>query len=545
MTSQNLKPEYNRQELIDFVYDEKKNDEVKHYHDIFSAVHKYFLVKYGDGHPFFTTLSFTTRRLTLLGIAREIFNDVKQDIDQHQEEKRREYEQARLQAAQLQYNNAKIYVRTLARTHKKKHTLKQIAALQQMERFRNKQDILNQLYNEYATQWDAINAQQVQPRPSVSREKPFKQRIDDYVTLHPDDLLDFDQFKAVIRTWNRNMSEEQAYKYYKNAFFKVPGVNIQVDEPQDLTKLGFKNVDKYKYGLEDYELKPVIEESIVNSFPLTENIKKYKLHKLAPRGTYMIDLMFGSDTFKNLTYLVAINVNTRYVCIELTNIPNDSGEFLKNNTKTTTSYLRALTKIMNAVRDTQPIKYLTGDGESAFASILAQAFYREHGITFHPVPRMSIPGKKSTDPLHSSLGLIDRFIRTLRDMLYQAGYETTPKAIQEMVRQYNNAPHKSLSKWIGFDVSPSMVQNDRNMEEFITTKIYKANIATKINTDFDLQPGTKVKVYNEKNVLGKRRTICIPGIIRGMQGSLYKVEIQVNGQTKIELVPRYKITHYL
>ena len=475
MTSQNLKPEYNRQELIDFVYDEKKNDEVKHYHDIFSAVHKYFLVKYGDGHPFFTTLSFTTRRLTLLGIAREIFNDVKQDIDQHQEEKRREYEQARLQAAQLQYNNAKIYVRTLARTHKKKHTLKQIAALQQMERFRNKQDILNQLYNE-----------------------------------HPDDLLDFDQFKAVIRTWNRNMSEEQAYKYYKDAFFKVPGVNIQVDEPQDLTKLGFKNVDKYKYGLEDYELKPVIEESIVNSFPLTENIKKYKLHKLAPRGTYMIDLMFGSDTFKNLTYLVAINVNTRYVCIELTNIPNDSGEF-----------------------------------ESAFASILAQAFYREHGITFHPVPRMSIPGKKSTDPLHSSLGLIDRFIRTLRDMLYQAGYETTPKAIQEMVRQYNNAPHKSLSKWIGFDVSPSMVQNDRNMEEFITTKIYKANIATKINTDFDLQPGTKVKVYNEKNVLGKRRTICIPGIIRGMQGSLYKVEIQVNGQTKIELVPRYKITHYL
>ena len=104
-----------------------------------------------------------------------------------------------------------------------------------------------------------------------------------------------------------------------------------------------------------------------------------------------------------------------------------------------------------------------------------------------------------SNPLHTSLGLIDRMVRTIRDMIFNAGLEMTPLAIKEMVRQYNNAPHSSLSKWIGFDVSPLTVQRDKNKEEYIVMKINKANLNTRMMHSFDLPIGSTVKVYNEKD----------------------------------------------
>ena len=243
-------------------------------------------------------------------------------------------------------------------------------------------------------------------------------------------------------------------------------------------------------------MKPKINFMMTNSFPLKSNLKKYGLHKVAPRGTYIVDFMFDDK----LVYLVAINVNTRYGMIELTNITNDDGDVLKEkdntsdvtevlrsegaqtqsvvrtNAKNTISYLRALEKMIREVSLTNPIKHLNGDGEGAFSSNLAKAFYQERGITFHPAPRMLIVDKKKkkgykTEPLHGSLALVDRFIRTLRDMTFNAGYKLTPLVLKEMVRQYNNAPHSTLSKIIGFDVSPLMVQKDKNKEEYIVMKI--------------------------------------------------------------------------
>ena len=107
---------------------------------------------------------------------------------------------------------------------------------------------------------------------------------------------------------------------------------------------------------------------------------------------------------------------------------------------------RALNKMMNEAQEqNNPIVHLTGDGESAFTSRVAQSFYDQHKITFHAVPRMKIECKKGTDPLHTSLGLIDRLIRTIRDMLFNAKLPMTLKATKEMITQYNNAPHSTLS----------------------------------------------------------------------------------------------------
>ena len=200
-------------------------------------------------------------------------------------------------------------------------------------------------------------------------------------------------------------------------------------------------------------------------------------------------------------------------------------------------------KMIDEVKFMNPIRHLTGDGESAFKSSLAMKFYEQNNITFHPVTRMMIEGKKTktgnqgTDPLHSSLGLVDRFIRTIRDMIFNAELQITPLAIKEMVRQYNNAPHTTLSKYIGFDVSPLMVQQDKNKEEYIVMKINKENIQTRMRNDFNIPVGSNVKVYNEKDVMGKRRVIAREGEVVGRNGVMYKVKTNLG----IEIMPRYKI----
>ena len=52
---------------------------------------------------------------------------------------------------------------------------------------------------------------------------------------------------AIIRDWNRNMTINEAYKYYQDKFFRLPGVTISIDEPRNVEVLGFKDKDKYIY----------------------------------------------------------------------------------------------------------------------------------------------------------------------------------------------------------------------------------------------------------------------------------------------------------
>ena len=366
---------------------------------------------------------------------------------------------------------------------------------------------------------------------SKSRAHSFRDRIDEFITFHPDDFLSFDQFMRVIDSWERDMSPEEAYQYYKERFFQVPGTTVRVQEPTDLNKPGFRNPSKYIFN-QGFEIQP----QPTNSFPMKDN-KKYQLHKIGPRGTYMIDLMFGEN---GLVYLVGINVNTRYGMVELTNMIQKE-DILKKNAKTTTGYIRALNKMVREVKNMNPITNLIGDGEGAFTSATAKNFYKENHINFNPVPRMYVDGKKTTNPSHSSLAIVDRFIRTIRDMLYNANYKMTPLAVKAMVNQYNNAPHTTLSNVIGFKVSPLMVQQDINKEEYIVMRINKANIATKLSNGYLLNNNTQVKVYNEKNVFGKRRQISNIGEIIERIGSFYKVKIKTPNGTRIELVPRYKL----
>ena len=253
---------------------------------------------------------------------------------------------------------------------------------------------------------------------------------------------------------------------------------------------------------------------------------------------------------QHLKYLIAINVNTKYLYAQILNVMISKTEFTKDKLKATMSYLRALQKLIDKG---MKVEHLIGDGEGAFKSDESKMFYNSHNISFSPVarqPKGAFPDfmkyeqnkAKKTEPLHSGLGIVDRVIRTIRDMAYNMNIGViTPEVMDEIVNQYNNAPHRGLSQWAGFSVTPKMVDDDPELENYIVRRILQANWEIKNNVEFNINEGVNVKVYNIVDNKLKRRSVIRPGEFKviGKKNGLYEVEGKLNGENKTQLLPRY------
>ena len=252
-----------------------------------------------------------------------------------------------------------------------------------------------------------------------------------------------------------------------------------------------------------------------------------------------------------------ININTRYLYVALVNQilfgddtvnSEEKRQRFAKYDKSADKYLNTLDKLIHSGVN---IRQLTFDGEGAFVSRKAQKYYKDHNIKYKTAPRMKMGNypdfmKKEqkqikTDPMHSSLGLVDRVIRTLRDMAYNMGVGIiTPSIMDELVRQYNNAPHKTLSKYAGRSVSPKMVNDDKDLESYIVMNICKENYNIMMSDGFYLNKGMSVKLYNEKDGMMKRRTNVQPGKYKviGFANGLYRV---VDEKNNIQSIPRFKL----
>lgn len=348
---------------------------------------------------------------------------------------------------------------------------------------------------------------------------------------------------------------EHWHSAYINEYYKQPSSHLKIKTQPLTNTIAFKSSDKIKALQSIYPNKNELNQTTSSYFPLKQNIKRYQLHKVAKRGSYLIDLMFVDK----LCYLIAININTRYLyAVLINNIifddkDNDDSK-IQHFSKTSKDAVTFINKLDQLIKSGVNIKHLTGDGEKAFNSDLAKAYYISHNITWHTVPRLQMgtypdfmskeQKQMKTDPMHGSLGIIDRVIRTIRDMAYNLQIGTiTPNVMKEIVNQYNNAPHKTLSKYAGFSVSPQMVNIDPDLEEYIVRRITQENYIIKCQPGFNIPLNTQVKVYNEHDSLMKRRSIIRPGIyhVIGFNNGLYEV---IDDKNNVQLIPRTKIDYY-
>ena len=345
--------------------------------------------------------------------------------------------------------------------------------------------------------------------------------------------LTFDEFREAIREFPT--SEFTPIEAYQK-FLDLLSERVNITRPVKIEEIRspFRSAKKNSY---------VIANNLVsgnNNFPLTDrfptkNNRRFELKTVAPHGLFIADLMFVKD----YCYLIMIEVNTRKIYIEPTNIIyTDSYESTTKDKKNTQLYLKALTNIRNRGAD---IKAIKGDGEGAFNSRESLDYYRKNNITFIAVERMKL-ANGHTDPSHTSLALIDRAIRTLRDMAYNSRIDLTPINISRLVDIYNHTPHSTLSRIMGFDVCPTDAANDKELETEIARRIQQQNYSTVYKPSYLLPNGTVCRVFEEYDKFSKRRSQVKPDYYKviGNNGTKYLIENVNNPRDKL-LLSRIKI----
>ena len=285
-------------------------------------------------------------------------------------------------------------------------------------------------------------------------------------------------------------------------------------------------------------------------FNVRKQIKNYqfKTYSRVPGG-FIGDIFFNKSKF---ACLLLININTRKAYayglndVEVYKVnPDSKGSQAKpigqneeytitystTNKKTTSNLINVFKQFLNDIN--HKITSLRFDNESAVKSKQFQTMLRNNDIKFIPVVEGS----------HTSLSLIDRLCRTIRDISYNMGIKIlTQNDINKVLNVYNNMYHSSLSKMLGKKITPNEVNDSPELEQQIINYCIDYNKQLKVlHPEIELQVGQICKVYQPFDKFKKRRRLLKKDYYKivNKTGNIYTVQNTRNNK-KID-VPRYFI----
>jgi hypothetical protein len=193
------------------------------------------------------------------------------------------------------------------------------------------------------------------------------------------------------------------------------------------------------------------------------------------------------------------------------------------NNKSSEALLRVLQKFKSAVEKVGQGKlvYITGDQERAWSGGGINQWLVDHKIRVKLFP----------SERHSALGMIDRFIRTLRDMNAKGENgeqgssekenrkfrDVTPEMMEKLISIHNRALHTETG------LTPQAMEASPNEQKaYIIKKVYEENRREKI-TDYDLKVGDWVRFMIPKSMMKKRRYQVTPDVVQidGRNGRAY------------------------
>ena len=210
-------------------------------------------------------------------------------------------------------------------------------------------------------------------------------------------------------------------------------------------------------------------------------------------GCYFHDLLVNSEFRPNgyhKYFHIFLESNSRYAFA----YPVDD-----KNAKT------AIATVDKFIEDNRgkPIVKLTSDGEKGFNSKDFLDHCKERGIYV----------RINNDRAHSSLGLIDRFIRTLRDMhqpirkgepdqLSDEMYNFSDEDMRNLIYEYNNTFHKTIG------CTPKEMYDNPDLEHAWIQKRQRFQAIQRNIEDFVLPIGSYVRyrIGDDELVGGKRRS---------------------------------------
>ena len=218
---------------------------------------------------------------------------------------------------------------------------------------------------------------------------------------------------------------------------------------------------------------------------------------------FQMDTFINNKSANGTNYLMFINVNTR------------KAYAYPMKGKGSNEVIKALDKFVAS--EPECISLLT-DQDKAYLSNDVLNWMKQHNITY----------KTTTDEDHNKLGIINRFMRTVRDMASKKGITSniSPKAMQDIIDSYNDIPHK------GIDYKTPNEFTSEDEQEYI-------NKQDTINP-YKFNDGDKVRLVLDKAPLKKHRT--------NLSTEAYTIDSRVGNQflikskdKSVDTVPGYKL----
>jgi hypothetical protein len=216
--------------------------------------------------------------------------------------------------------------------------------------------------------------------------------------------------------------------------------------------------------------------------------------------------------------MVAINGNTR------------KAYFTKGLKQSKSDKYRSMEEFEDLFKQIGKVKNIFTDDEPSWDSDLIKAYFKHMNIN-HIISKAD----------NHKNSIIDRLVKTLRTMLYNMNIDQDNNdydCMKWLIKTYNESPHSTLSGIFNQDTCP----NDMDIfkEQLLMIKLQKQNDIIRSKTNFNLNPGTRVKVFNDNS-----KDKLKPKVMK----ELYTVVSQNNSEVLLkdkngfELVkPRWKIS---
>ena len=222
-------------------------------------------------------------------------------------------------------------------------------------------------------------------------------------------------------------------------------------------------------------------------------------------GGWQMDLFVLSKLY----YLLCININTRFIYV---------------SKAITNKNVEAVLPEIKAFVDKHKPLVIFCDNEGAFTSRDTVEYLVDKDIELKVV----------TEQLHSSLGILNRACRTIRDMLDASGRELQVDVLHEVVDIYNRSVHSSTG------MSPKYMSKHHDVEQLYIINCLLKDMGIVAENDYDLDVGTKVRYVLDKKSFAKVRHKISKGYytIDSVDGNNYVI-IAKDGTTK--KVPRSRL----
>lgn len=217
-----------------------------------------------------------------------------------------------------------------------------------------------------------------------------------------------------------------------------------------------------RYGFTEQAARRYLENIIHDvKVPKAQYLNIYSKHS----GGYQMDTFINDKTKDGLNYLMLININTRKAyCYAM------KGKGAKE-------VARALNKFIHEVPE---IYSITSDQDASYLSNEVLQLMKDNNIIY----------TTTEDNNHNVLGIINRFMRTIRDMIGENRY-INENEMSELIDAYNNSPHRSLK----YKAPNDITKTDEN--NYVKDKAK--------NNPYDFKPNDRVRIVQAKEPFSKRR----------------------------------------